>query len=136
MFKNTNALITLSLLLFQLIACNKEPYKPDTTLVGGYVIGKETCNTNEANDYWLIDLTYLPNTRQYGDTLLLVNGEYYTNVVKTKGLTDTVKHIGKAVDIEFKTITSNKIITTGCNAANPITYNLKEIFVINLGEIR
>jgi hypothetical protein len=96
--------------------------------VAGYVIGKEICDTNEKNDYWLVDLTYRPNTPQYGDTLFF-NGEYYFNVVKTKGLRDTVKHIGKAVDIEFKTITSKKIETTGCNVVNPITYDLKEIFV-------
>jgi len=135
MLKKTIVLITLSFLLLQFIACNKPPYKPDYNNVKGYVIGKETCNTDETKDYWLIDLTYLPNTPQFGDTLFL-NGQYYTNVVKTKGLTDTVKHVGKAVSIDFKTITSDKVITTGCNVSNPITYDLKEIFVINLFEIR
>ncbi len=126
--------VFVSLLLFQ-TACNKPPYKPDYTNVGGYVIGKETCNTNESQDYWLIDLTYNSNTPNYGDTLFS-NGTNYTNVVKTKGLTDRVKQTGKKVSIDFKTITPNKIVTTGCTISNTVIYNLKEIFVINLFEIR
>jgi hypothetical protein len=31
---------------------------------------------------------------------------------------------------------ANKVQTTGCTVANPITYNLKELFIINQGEIR
>ncbi len=126
--------VFVSLLLFQ-TACNKPPYKPDYTNAGGYVIGKETCNTNESQDYWLIDLTYYPNTPLYGDSLFL-NGTNYTNVVKTKVLTDQVKNVGKRISINFKTITSNKVETIGCNISNPVIYNLKEIFVIDIGEIR
>lgn len=118
-----------------ILACIKEPYKPDYSSVNGYVIGKETCNNDEKQDYWLIDLTYSSPTPQYGDTLFL-NGQYYSNVVKTKGLTDTVKHIGTPVTIDFKTITPDKVITTGCTVPNSVTYPLKEIFVINLFEIR
>lgn len=78
--------ILLSVILFFTYAtCNKPPYVPDYKNVKGYVIGKEICNTDEAKDYWLIDLTYLPNTPQYGDTFVL-NGNTYTNVVKTRGL--------------------------------------------------
>lgn len=135
MFKTKLLSITFSLLLFELISCNKQPYKPDTTLVAGYVIGKETCNIDESKNYWLVDLTYKPNTPQYGDTLFF-NGQYYTNVVKTKELPDTVKYVGTAIDIEFKTISQDKIQTTGCNVTNPQTFDLKEIFVINIGRIR
>jgi hypothetical protein len=134
MRKKIIALIILSLLL-QLVACNNEPFKPRYKNVKGYVIGKESCNIDENQDYWLIDLTYLPNTPQYGDTLLL-NGQIFTNVVKTKGLRDTVKHIGKAVSIDFNKISTDKVVTVGCNVSGPVTYNLKEIFVINLFEIR
>lgn len=135
MKKNAIFIIIFSFLLLGFFSCNnREPYKPDTTLVAGYVIGKETCNTDETKDYWLVDLTYRPSTPQYGDTLFY-NGHYYTNVVKTKGLNDKVKRIGIPIDIEFKTITTYKVKTTGCDINDSITYDLKEIFIINIGEI-
>lgn len=115
--------------------CDKPPYEPNYSNVKGYAIGKETCNTDESQDYWLIDLTYLPDTPQYGDTLFF-NGTNYTNVVKTKGLPDQLKQIGKRISINFRTITSDKIQSTNCTVAEPITYNLKEIIVIDAGEIR
>jgi hypothetical protein len=120
-------------------SCNKEPYKPDYSMVAGYVIGKETCNTDSTQNYWLIDLAYLlntpvRNTPQYGDTLIL-NGITYTNVVKTKDLAERLKQQGMKVSIDFKTITQNKVETTGCTIENPVTYSLKEIFIINQGEL-
>lgn len=116
-------------------ACNKPPAEADYDNVKGYVIGKETCNADEKKDYWLIDLTYYWDTPRYGDTLVL-NGVTYTNVVKVKGLAEELKQIGMRVSLDFKTITPHKVVTTGCTVANPITYNLKELFIINQGEIR
>jgi hypothetical protein len=121
-----------SFFIFSLIissSCNKPPYKPDKN-VGGYVIAKEVCKANEADDYWLIDLTYNYDTPQYGDTLIL-NGRAYTNVIKVKGLDPRLKQIGMTVAFDFKTITADKVQTTGCSVANPITYDLKELFIIN-----
>ena len=107
----------------------------DYTNTGGFVIGRETCNTNDTEDYWLVDLTYYPNTPQYGDTLVL-GGITYTNVVKVKGLDQRLKKIGMKVSFDFKTVTTNKVETMGCNVTNPKTYKLKELFIINQGEIR
>ncbi len=122
-------------LLFIYGSCTKPPARPDYDNVKGYVIGKETCNTDTTKDYWLIDLTYFPDTPQYGDTLLL-NGITYKNVIKTKELDEYLKKIGMRVSINFKTITTQKVVTSACNAVNPKTYNLKEIFIIDQGEIR
>jgi len=116
-------------------ACKREPYSPDYNEANGYVIGKENCDTDDTKDYWLIDFSYNQNTPQYGDTLIL-NGITYTNVVKTKDLNQGLKLIGLRVVIDFKTITSTEIETIGCNVTNPITYKLKELFIINQGEIR
>lgn len=117
------------------ISCNGRPNIIDYNIVAGYVIGKETCNTNDADDYWLVDLTYYANTPQYGDTLSL-NGMFYTNVVKVKELDPTLKVIRKGVSFHFKTVTPNKIETSGCNVINPIIYKLKQLFIIEQGEIR
>jgi hypothetical protein len=80
-------------------------------------------------------LTYNYDTPQYGDTLIL-NGRAYTNVIKVKGLDPRLKQIGMTVAFDFKTITADKVQTTGCSVANPITYDLKELFIINQFEIR
>lgn len=135
MSKKTIALIILPLLL-QLIACNnKQPFKPNYSNIGGNVIGKEDCDTNSSNDYWLVDFTVYPNSPQIGDTLTL-NGITYTNVLKVKGLDPRLKHIGMSVSIDYNKISSNKIITTGCSVSSPVVYPLKEIYIINQGEIR
>lgn len=110
-------------------------YEADYTNAGGIVLGKEICNANETDDYWLIDLSYYPNTPQYGDTLQL-NSVTYNNVIKTKQLDPVLKHISMRVSLDFNTVTSQKIITTGCTVTNPETYPLKELFIINQGEIR
>lgn len=127
--------IFLAVLVFLYSSCNKPPAILDYDNVKGYVIGKETCNRDETNDYWLLDLTFFPDTPRYGDTLLL-NGITYINVVKVKGLAEQLKQIGMRVSIDFKPITTNKVITTSCTVSNPVTYNLKELFIINQGEIR
>ena len=128
-------LAIFAVILSLFFSCKKRPFIPDYTNTGGFVIGRETCKTNETEDYWLVDLTYYFNTPQYGDTLIL-SGITYTNVVKVKTLDPRLKQIGMKVSFDFKTITPNKIITTGCAVANPVTYNLKELFIINQFEIR
>ena len=73
------------ILLFTLLvegSCKPEPYIVDIKNIKGYVIGKETCNSNESNDYWLIDFTYGSNNPKVGDTFIL-HGITYTNVLKT-----------------------------------------------------
>ncbi len=128
-------ILLIATLLFIYGSCNKPPAHPEYENVKGYVISKETCNTDTTKDYWLIDLTYFPDTPQYGDTLLL-NGITYTNVIKTKGLAESLKQTGMRVSLDFKTITPNKVVTIGCMATNSVTYNLKELFIIYQGEIR
>lgn len=118
-----------------LFSCKRGVFIPDYTNTGGFVIGREICNSNETEDYWLVDLTYYPNTPQYGDTLIL-NGVTYTNVVKVRTLGERLKQVGMKVSFDFKTVTSNRVITTGCNVSNPVTYDLKELFIINQFEIR
>ncbi|MBI3718115.1 MAG: hypothetical protein HY252_05920 [Sphingobacteriales bacterium] len=115
--------------------CNKPPYVPDYKNIKGYVIGKETCNTDESKDYWLIDFTYGSGNPQVGDTLLF-NGTTYTNVLKTMGLYTTLKTVGLKVSIDYKIISTNKITTTNCNVTNPDIYQLKELTILNQGEIR
>jgi hypothetical protein len=127
--------ITFTIVLLLSISCERGAFIPDYTNTGGFVIGREICKADEAEDYWLVDLTYYPNTPPYGDTLT-INGTTYINVVKVKTLASRLKQIGMRVSFDFKTITPNAITTTGCTVSNPVTYNLKELFVINQGEIR
>lgn len=125
----------LTVLFFIAISCNnKQPFKPDYKNIGGVVIGKETCNTDDANDYWLIDFNYYPDQPQRGDTLIL-DGIIYTNVLKVKGLDPKLKHIGIGVAIDYNKI-GDRELTTGCTVNSPVVYNLKEIFIIDQGEIR
>lgn len=128
-------LTIFTVILVVLFSCKKRPYIPDYSNTGGFVIGRETCKLIETGDYWLVDLTYYPSTHQYGDTLIL-SGIKYDNVVKVKTLDPRLKQIGMKVSFDFKTISPNKIITSGCNVASPVTYDLKELFIINQGEIR
>jgi hypothetical protein len=128
-------LFILASFYFISLSCNnKQPYRPDYSNIGGYVIGKETCNTDDTNDYWLLDFAVYPNSPHIGDTLVL-NSITYTNVLKVKGLDPRFKQIGFKVSIDYKTI-SSKNLTTGCTVSSPMVYFLKEIFIINQGEIR
>jgi hypothetical protein len=129
------ALVSLSILtVLSFGSCKKPPFKPNYENVGGRVIGKETCNTDETKDYWLLDFTVYPNSPQIGDTVFL-NGITYTNVLKLKGLDQRLKQDGMRVSIDYKTITPNKVTTTGCTVTSPVTFSLKEIFIINQFEI-
>jgi hypothetical protein len=131
-------LFRLNLLIFSialLFACRKDPAKVDYLNVGGYVIGKETCKGNDADEYWLLDLTVYPNTPQYGDNLTL-NGTTYSNVIKLKGLDQRLRVVGMKVSIDFRTITPDKVVTPSCTVSFPTIYALKEITILNQFEIR
>ena len=123
------------ILLISVSSCKSEPYIVDYKNIKGYVIGKETCNTDENQDYWLIDFTDAPNPPKVGDTLLF-NGITYTNVLKTRGLDQQLKILGLRVSIDYRIISADKVVTTGCNVLSPETYNLKELTILNQGEIR
>ena len=114
---------------------NKQLFKPDYNNIAGYVIAKESCNNNELNDYWLLDFNVYQNTPHVGDTIVL-NGIIYTNVLKVKGLDSRLKKMGMQVSIDYKKISNDKVITTGCAVSSPVLYPLKEIFIISQGEIR
>ena len=116
-------------------SCNKQPFKPDYKNIRGHVIGKETCNTDDTKDYWLIDFTFGSDNPKVGDTLLL-NGNTYTNVLKTKMLDQQLKTFGLRVSIDYRIISADKIVASGCSVPSPVTYNLKELTILNQGEIR
>ena len=65
------------LAFLNLCSCNRPQYVIDYKNAKGFVIGKEICKANEAEDYWLIDLTYFNGTPQYGDTLVLNGAHLY-----------------------------------------------------------
>ena len=117
-----------------LMSCKTEPFKPNFENAGGYVIGKETCNVDTSQDFWLIDLSIFPLPNNYGDSLTL-NGIKYGHVVKTVGLAPQFKFIGARVGFDFNLSTS-PMQATNCNVTNPDTYLLKEMNVINQAEIR
>ncbi len=122
--------------LFFVSSCNnKEPFIPDYNNIKGYVIAKETCNTDETKDDWLIDFTYGPNNPHVGDTIL-VNGFTFNNVLKTKGLDQQLKIMGLRVSIDYRIISSTKVTSAGCDVLNPVTYSLKELTILHQGEIR
>src|SRR5687767_1104041 len=96
-FTNKLSVYLLSILFgFIFGSCNKRPWTPDYETIDGYVMGKETCNIDESQDYWLVDFTLTPNTPQVGDTLE-INGVAFTNVLKVKGLDDQLKFFGMKV---------------------------------------
>lgn len=131
-----SSIFFLTAFCFIFSSCNnKQPFKPDYSNIGGYVIGNETCNTDSSNDYWLLDFTIYPNSPQIGDTLTL-NSITYTNVLKIKGLDQRLQKIGARVSIDYNKVSSNKVITTGCTVASPVVYPLKEIYIIHQFEIR
>lgn len=116
-------------------SCSKLPYEPDYKNIQGFVIGKEICNTDANKDYWLIDFTYGSKNPQVGDTLVL-NGMTYTNVLKTKELSQQLKILGFRVSIDYRVISKDKVTTTDCSVSMAETFYLKELTILNQGEIR
>ncbi len=132
------SIIFLTIVIFTCLlcgSCKPDPYIVENKNIKGYVIGKEVCNTDDSKDYWLIDFTYGSNNPKVGDSLFY-NGTTYTNVLKTKGLSQQLKSVGLRVSIDYTTITANKIATTGCSGAGSATYPLKEVIIQNQFEIR
>jgi len=130
-------LLISSFLIFLIIyspSCKTEPFKPDFENAGGYVIGKERCNTDTTQDYWIVDLSVYPLPNSYGDSLTL-NGMTYKHVVKTIGLAPQFKLIGARVGFDFH-LSSLAIQTTNCNINSPVTYLLKEMNVLSQAELR
>ena len=132
---NTAVTKYVILIIAGLYACKKPPYQVDYNNIGGYVIGKQICNIDTAKDYWLVDFSVYPDSPQIGDTLDF-NGRTYANVLKVKGLDPRLQHIGMAVSVDYKTISSSKVTTGNCDVTSPETYTLKELFIIDQGEIR
>lgn len=130
-------LISLTIIIILCVSsCNKPgPYIADYKNINGYVIGKEICNSDDTKDNWLIDFSYGSRNPIVGDTLHL-NGNTYTNVLKTRGLDPQLKIIGLSVTIDYRIISADKIVTTGCNVPASATYNLKELTILYQGEIR
>jgi hypothetical protein len=134
--RNQLILYVLSFTLFFVSSCNnKQPFIPGYNNIKGYVIGKETCNSDETKDYWLIDFTYGSDNPHVGDTIL-VNGITFNNVLKTKGLDQQLRIMGLRVTIDYRVISSTKATSTGCDVLTPVTYSLKELTILNQGEIR
>lgn len=125
----------LGVALFSISCNNKEPFKPPYENIGGYVIGNETCYTDTTQNFWLLDFTVYPNSPHIGDTLIL-NGTTYTNVLKVKRLDERLKQFGMKVSIDYNVVSANKVITSGCTVNSPVTYDLKQILIINQFEIR
>ena len=59
----------------------KGPYNLPVETIAGFVIGRESCKSDAAQVYWLIDFTVNPNSPKVGDTLV-INGVTYTNLLK------------------------------------------------------
>ena len=113
-----------------IVACNKPPYKPGYYMATGFVIGKETCNTDSTKDYWLINIiSSTSSQQQYGDTILL-NGSQYTNVVKTLGLPNEMKRVGTKIGMDFY-LSKDKELVTNCTTSSPVIFYLKVARVLN-----
>ena len=70
-----------------------------------------------------------------GDSLFF-NGITYRNVLKTRGLDQKLKKVGLPVFIDYRIISADRVITTGCTVTNQAVYLLKELTVLYQGEIR
>ena len=127
-------LFLLILSCIYILSCKNEPYKPNFETAGGYVIGKEKCNTDTAQDFWLIDLSIFPLLNSYGDSLIL-NGITYKHVVKTTDLAPQFKNLGAKVGFDFH-LSQSLIQSANCSISSPVTYSLKQMSVLNQGEVR
>lgn len=128
------AALAVILMTLRSTSC-KGPYELPYESIAGYVIGKETCNTDALQDYWLLDFTVYPNSQQVGDTLVL-NGITYKNVLKMRRLEPAFQQVGKKVSVDYNSITPYKVSTADCTVASPVTYQLKEVFSIRQVEVR
>lgn len=130
--KPTYAFILIFGCGFVLSSCNtKVPFHPLYESSAAYVIGRENCYTDTSKDYWLLDFSVWPGTKQYGDTIIL-HGKTYTNVVRSLGLVAPHNMLGQKVALNF-TISSNRFKDSGCDVTSADTFYLKEIKIISQG---
>lgn len=117
-------LFSALLILFTLACKDNSPLKSPYEGAVGTVIAKETCNTDQSKDYWLIEIfSASSEQQQFGDKVTL-NGITYTNVIKTAGLPENLKKVGQKVGFDF-TIASTATSTPNCSVTNPVIYTLK-----------
>lgn len=128
-------LILSLLFIFSSSSCRREPYKPDFDHAGGYVIGKEVCKEDTAQDYWLVDLSLNYSATNTSGDSITINGIKYNHMVKTKGLLPQFHVVGKKISFDCR-FSALKVQTTNCTVASPITYSLKDMTVLASGEIR
>ena len=136
--KGSTLSIIIAVFIFIVLgACR--PQGPDigvlTNDLKGYVIAKESCQLDPADDYWLVDFTYGDLNERVGDTIIL-DGRTYFNVLKTKELSQEHKQLGLILHIEYKSISKDRVISQGCSVSNPIIYPLKEVTINVQSEIR
>ena len=127
-------LLLLTLIILRSNDC-KGPYYPPLKTIEGNVIAKESCKSDESQDYWILDFKVDPNSPKVGDTIA-VNGITYTNALKLQRLEPSFRQAGKKVAIDYIDMTPYKVITLDCTVASPVTYDLKEVFIVNQREIR
>lgn len=116
-------------------SCGKEPKEVDFLSVAAYVVGKEYCNSNEAEDYWIVDCSVAPNTPQLGGAVM-VDGTTYVNALKVKELSEHSKIRGARVLFDYRVISPNPVVSENCTVDTPIVYALKELFILNQFELR
>ena len=116
------------------LTCKTVNFKPDFEIAGGFVLGKEECNTDTTRDYWLVDLSIFSSPNPYGDSLI-INGFSYKHVVKTIDLAPQFKYFGAKVSFDFH-LSSTIVQTTNCTVTMPVTYLLEEMQVLRQSEIR
>ncbi|TFB28363.1 hypothetical protein [Pedobacter alluvionis] len=119
--KKTSVQLLLSAIFFLITSSCKDkvPFKPPHDGASGTVIAKETCNTDEGKDYWLIEISSSSSVQQqFGDKLTL-NGITYTNVIKTTGLPESLKKVGQKVGFDF-TIAGTATSTSNCSVSTPV----------------
>jgi hypothetical protein len=126
--------ICLLSFLFSNLCCRKDDFTAPFPNLKGIVIVREVCNSDTSKDYWLIDFTSGTPIKQVGDTLV-IDGFKYNNVLKTKELDTSLQIPGQKVSIFYKTISADKVITSTCDLANPVTYPLKELTILFQGRI-
>lgn len=116
-------------------SCGKEPKEVDFQSVAAYVVGKEYCHSNDAEDYWIVDCTVNTNTPQLGGSVV-VDGTTYTNALKVKGLSEQSKIVGARVLFDYRVISTNPIVSENCTVSTPTVYALKELYILNQFELR
>lgn len=124
--KKTSITLLISAIFFIIVSgCNnKQPFKPPYDGASGTVIAKETCNSDQSKDYWLIEIHSASSVQQQFGDKLTINGITYTNVIKTLDLPESLKIAGQKIGFDF-TIPGTATSTPNCSASNPVVYTLK-----------